>query len=113
MGDVIKNIEKKVLLLFPDHTILASGDTKISFMIFPDNLQVDIRLVPQESYGAALLYFTGSKDFNVKMRRDAITQGYLLNEYGLMKQGEYVAGQTEEEVFETLGMKYVEPKNRK
>jgi DNA polymerase (family 10) len=94
-------------------TLLGSGETKSSFVIFPENLQVDIRFVPEESYGAALLYFTGSKEFNVMMRKKAIEQGYLLNEYGLFKRGEMVAGKTEEEVFEKLGMEYVPPKKRK
>ncbi|MDH5596472.1 MAG: helix-hairpin-helix domain-containing protein [Candidatus Peregrinibacteria bacterium] len=98
---------------FGEISILGSGETKISFVIFPDNLQVDIRFLPQESYGAALLYFTGSKDFNVMMRKRAIERGFLLNEYGLFKAGEYVAGETEEVVFEQLDMKYVEPKKRK
>lgn len=91
----------------------ASGENKISFVIFPDNLQVDIRFLPKESYGAALLYFTGSKDFNVMMRKKAIEMGYLLNEYALFKDGEYYKGESEEGIFEALGMKYVEPEKRK
>lgn len=106
-------LEKAVRKVYPDITILGSGETKISFVIFPNNLQIDIRFLPPESYGAALLYFTGSKDFNVMMRKKAIGMGFLLNEYGLFKDGEYYKGATEEEVFEALGMKYVEPKNRK
>ena len=82
-------------------------------MIFPNNLQVDIRFLPEESYGAALLYFTGSKDFNVKMRKTAIKKGYLLNEYALFEKGEYIAGASEEEIFDKLEMKYVEPEKRK
>ena len=105
----LKAVEKE----FGKVTILGSGETKISFVIFPQNLQVDIRVLPEESYGAAMLYFTGSKDFNVKMRKTAIEMGYLLNEYGLFKAGEYIAGETEKEVFEKLEMKPVLPKNRK
>jgi len=106
---LLKAVQKE----FGEITVLGSGETKISFVIFPNNLQVDIRFLPKESYGAALLYFTGSKDFNVKMRKKAIQLGYLLNEYALFKDGEYYKGATEEEVFETLGMKYVEPRKRK
>lgn len=106
-------LEKVVRKKFPDIMILGSGETKISFVIFPNNLQVDIRFLPKESYGTALLYFTGSKDYNVMMRKKAIELGYLLNEYALFKDGEYYKGATEEEVFETLGMKYVEPGKRK
>jgi len=109
----ISEAEKKIYKTLPDHTVLASGETKIAFVIFPDNLQVDIRFVPEESWGAALLYFTGSKDYNVMMRKVAIEKGCLLNEYGLFKDGEYIAGRTEEEVFEKLGLKYKEPRNRK
>jgi len=98
---------------FPDHTKLAEGETKVAFVIFPDNLQVDIRFVPKESWGAALLYFTGSKDFNVEMRRIAIEKGWLLNEYGLFDGGEYIAGTSEKEVFDKLEIKPVEPKKRK
>jgi DNA polymerase (family 10) len=113
-GDLdIKKALKAIEKVYEKITILGSGETKTSFMIFPQNLQVDIRLLPEESYGAALLYFTGSKDFNVKMRRKAIEMGYLLNEYGLFKEGEYMAGETEEEIFDILRMKFTLPKNRK
>ena len=104
---------KAVRSAFGEITVLGSGETKISFVLFPQNLQVDIRFLPEESYGAALLYFTGSKDFNVMMRKKAIEKGYLLNEYALFKDGEYVAGETEEALFKALGMKTVEPKKRK
>ncbi|MBN2306468.1 hypothetical protein JXD20_00625 [Candidatus Peregrinibacteria bacterium] len=114
IGDLNNEIfEKAVRKVFPDIAILGSGETKISFVIFPNNLQVDIRFLPKESYGAALLYFTGSKDYNVMMRKKAIELGYLLNEYALFKDGEYYKGATEQEVFEALGMKYVEPAKRK
>lgn len=104
--------EKAIKEQFEDLKILASGETKVAFVIFPENLQVDIRFVPEESYGSALLYFTGSKDFNVKMRKVAIEQGCLLNEYGLFKSGEYIAGKTEEEVFKRLNMHYTDPRER-
>ena len=105
--------EKNLLKAFENTTVLANGETKISFMIFPQNLQVDIRFVPPDSYGAALLYFTGSKDFNVMMRKVAISKGYLLNEYGLFKDGEYIAGKTEKEVFDKLGLPATPPEKRR
>lgn len=108
-----KKAEAAVRKAFKELTLLGSGETKLSFMIFPQNLQIDIRFVPEESYGAALLYFTGSKDYNVKMRREAIRQGFLLNEYGLFKAGEYAAGKSEEEVYDALGMKWVQPEKRR
>jgi len=104
---------KKLMAAFPDTTVLGSGETKFSFVIFPQNLQVDVRFVGSDSWGAALLYFTGSKEFNVMMRKMAIEKGYLLNEYGLFENGEYIAGKTEEEVFKKLGMKWTEPTKRK
>lgn len=110
---VAKEAEKKIHKVFSDYITLASGETKIALVIFPDNLQVDIRFVPNESWGAALLYFTGSKDYNVMMRKTAIEQSCLLNEYGLFKDGEYIAGKTEKEVYKKLGLEYKEPKNRK
>lgn len=109
----LKKAEKKVLRPYPKHALLGSGTTKISFVIFPDNLQIDIRFVPNESWGAALLYFTGSKDYNVMMRRVAIEKELLLNEYGLFKDGEYIAGKTEKEVCKKLNLPYLEPKDRK
>jgi len=109
----VENIEKQVLQEFKENTVLASGETKVAFVIFPQNLQVDIRILPEESYGAALLYFTGSKEFNVMMRKMAIEKGYLLNEYGLFKDGEYITGKTEEEVFKKLGLPITAPEKRK
>jgi len=108
-----KNLLKEIEKVFGEVTVLGSGDTKISFVIFPQNLQIDIRSLPEVSYGAALLYFTGSKNFNVKMRKKAIQMGYLLNEYGLFKAGEYIAGANELEVFKKLNMNFVEPEGRK
>ena len=105
--------KKPIFKSFPDHTVLASGETKIAFMIFRQNLQVDIRFVPEESYGAALLYFTGSKDYNIMMRKVAIEKGYLLNEYGLFNEGEYIAGRTEEEVYRKLNLPIIPPAQRK
>jgi len=110
---VAEKAEKEIFKAFENLTSLASGDTKIAFVMFPENLQVDIRFVPEESYGAALLYFTGSKDFNVMMRKKAIEKGYLLNEYGLFENGEHIAGKTEEEVFEQLELPFTSPEKRK
>jgi len=108
-----QKLETALLSVFPTLKLLGSGETKISFMLLPQNLQVDVRLVGSKNYGAALLYFTGSKDFNVNMRREAIKQGCLLNEYSLSKQGKVLASRTEEEIFKALGMSYVEPEKRK
>jgi len=95
--------------------IVAKGTTKSAVKLV-SGLDVDLRVVPPESYGAALNYFTGSKDHNVALRQIAITKGWKLNEYGLwrMTKGNerMVAGKTEEEIYEKLGMDYVEPELR-
>ncbi|MBW3581955.1 MAG: DNA polymerase/3'-5' exonuclease PolX [Euryarchaeota archaeon] len=75
-------------------------------------LQVDIRVVPPEAFGSALLYFTGAKEHNIALRRRAIRQGYSLNEYGLHKDGETVAAETEEGIYGRLGLQWVPPELR-
>ncbi len=112
-GQSVYNLETIWKQFGNNLNILAKGNTKLSFIIFPDNLQIDIRFVPPESYGAALLYFTGSKDHNIMMRKVAIKKGYLLNEYGLFDDGEYIAGKTEKEIFDRLEIKVVKPEQRK
>ncbi len=98
--------------------IIAHGVTKSSIKIKP-GINIDLRVVPAESYGAALNYFTGSKDHNIVIRERAIKKGLKLNEYGLFKvdkKGEKtetsVAGKTEEDIYKMLGMAYVEPELR-
>ena len=93
--------------------VLLKGSTKTSVLL-NDGLQVDLRVVKKESYGSALQYFTGSKEHNVKMRSIAIKKGFKLNEYGLFDKNtdEYVVGNTEEEVYNTLGLSYIEPELR-
>ena len=75
-------------------------------------LQVDVRVVPEQSYGAALLYFTGSKAHNIALRGLANDRGWKLNEYGLFSGKRRIAGTTEEEVYEKLGLAYVPPELR-
>ena len=100
--------------------VLARGDTRSSVRL-TDGLQVDLRLVPAESYGAALLYFTGSKEHNIELRRVANDQGRTLNEYGLAREpgaqakpgpGKVVAGRAEEEIYRALGMDWIPPELR-
>lgn len=92
--------------------VLAAGDTKASVKLH-NNFQVDVRVVPSISWGAALLYFTGSKTHNIELRTIAIKKGLRLNEYGLFKSDEsMVAGKTEEEIYNALGMDYIEPEMR-
>ena len=92
--------------------IYAKGKTK-SMVRLKNGLDVDLRVVPEESFGAALAYFTGSKDHNIKMREIAIKKGYKLNEYGLFdKDGKRIAGRTEEEIYEKLGLEWIPPEMR-
>jgi DNA polymerase (family 10) len=75
-------------------------------------LDADLRVVPPESFGSALCYFTGSKDHNVALRRIAQRKGLKLNEYGLLRGARRIAGRTEEEVYEALGLPYIPPELR-
>jgi DNA polymerase (family 10) len=75
-------------------------------------MDADLRVVPEESWGAALSYFTGGKDHNVALRRLAIEKGYKLNEYGVFEGERRLAGRTEEEVYTALGLQYVPPELR-
>jgi DNA polymerase (family 10) len=92
-------------------SVIAHGETKSSVKL-ASGINVDLRVVPAESYGAALNYFTGSKDHNVALRTLAIQKGWKLNEYGLFKGEHRIAGKTEEELYEKFGMDYIEPELR-
>ena len=91
--------------------VLAHGPTK-STVVLRNGLQVDLRVVPAESFGAALNYFTGSKAHNVALRALAQKAGLKLNEYGLFRGEAAVAGRTEEDIYAALGLGYVEPELR-
>ncbi len=91
--------------------VLQAGDTKAS-VVLKSGLQVDRRVVPPASYGAALMYFTGSKAHNIRMRNRAIDKGFKLNEYGLFKGNRAVAGATEEEVYAALALPWIAPELR-
>lgn len=94
-------------------SVIVRGDTKMSVRL-DDSFQVDLRVVPQASFGAALQYFTGSKEHNVELRGRAKRQDLKINEYGVYdaKTNEYVAGATEAEVYSTLGLSMVPPEVR-
>lgn len=91
--------------------VYAKGRTKTAVKL-KNGLDADLRVVSKESFGAALNYFTGSKDHNVKLRQIAIKKGLKLNEYGLFKGKKSVAGKTEEDLYRALGLKYIEPEMR-
>jgi DNA polymerase (family 10) len=91
--------------------VLAQGAKRASAML-ASGLQADLRIVPEECFGAALLYFTGSKAYNIELRRRAIARGLKLNEYGLFRGDRRVAGGTEESIYEALGLPWVPPEQR-
>ena len=91
--------------------IIAKGQTKSSILT-NDNIQVDMRVVDDESYGASLMYFTGSKEHNIRLRQLAIKKGLKLNEYGIFRDEKRIAGKREEEMYKTLGLTYIEPELR-
>ena len=96
------------------HEVLASGVNKVSVKLGREGLQVDVRALPRESFGAAMQYFTGSKEHNVAIRQRAVRMGLKLSEYGLyrVEDESKVAGVNEEEVYQTLGLAWVPPEMR-
>lgn len=97
MNNVVKVIEKGV----------QSSSVRLD-----SGIQVDLRVVENKSFGSALQYFTGSKDHNIALRKVSIRKGYKLNEYGLFKGDRWTSGETEEEVYETLGLQWIPPEMR-
>jgi DNA polymerase (family 10) len=92
-------------------TVLARGDTKMSVRLH-SGLQVDLRTVPAESFGAALQYFTGSKAHNVVLRGKAKGLGLKINEYGVFRDEAQIAGRTEEDVYASVGLPWIPPELR-
>ncbi len=119
IGDIdilaVSNNVEKVMNVFTGmkrvEKVLAKGMTKSSIRL-KSGVQVDLRVVEKESFGSALQYFTGSKEHNVELRKIAIKKGYKLNEYGLFKGEERIAGENEEEVYKALGMQWIPPELR-
>jgi len=93
--------------------VLAKGPTKSSVLLDSD-LQADVRVVDPASYGAALQYFTGSKDHNVKIRERGVRRGLKINEYGVfrVKDDKWIAGKTEAEVYKAIGLPWIPPEIR-
>jgi DNA polymerase (family 10) len=91
--------------------VLAKGEDKVSVKLKND-MQVDVRMLDRKAYGAALMYFTGSKEHNVVLRDRAKRQGMKLNEYGLYKGDKVVASKTEEEIYKKLGLDWIPPEIR-
>ena len=91
--------------------VIARGETK-STLRLRSGLQVDLRVVPEESYGAALHYFTGSKAHNIAVRLIGVKRGLKINEYGIFRGEERIGGRTEEEVFARVGLPWIAPELR-
>jgi DNA polymerase (family 10) len=97
---------------YPDvERVVASGATR-STIILKNGLQADLRVVASRSYGAALHYFTGSKDHNIAIRNMGVKAGLKVNEYGIFRGEEQIAGRTEADIYRLFGMDYVEPELR-
>jgi len=96
------------------HNVLGKGENKASIQFGLEGLQVDLRALPSESYGAAMQYFTGSKEHNILLRSRALKLGLTLNEYGLFRvdNEKRVAGETEEQVYAALGLPWIPPELR-
>jgi DNA polymerase (family 10) len=94
--------------------VLARGENKASARVGSEGLQVDVRALPPDTFGAAMQYFTGSKDHNVAIRTRAIRMGFKLSEYGLFRveDDSRVAGETEESIYAAIGLKWIPPELR-
>ncbi|MDP1728327.1 MAG: DNA polymerase/3'-5' exonuclease PolX [Bacteroidota bacterium] len=94
--------------------VLLKGDTKASIIVKHDDRQIDLRIVEENEWGAALLYFTGSKEHNIFLRSLAKEKGYKINEYGVfnVKDNKRIAGKTETEIYKLLGFQWIPPEMR-
>jgi DNA polymerase (family X) len=102
----------RALKQYPELRALTAAGTTKATGVLRNGLQVDIRVVAPQSFGAALHYFTGSRDHNIHIRRRAQERGYKLSEYGLFHDGKRVAGASEEQLFKALGLAWVTPELR-
>ncbi len=93
--------------------VLAKGTTRSSILL-KNGLQVDFRVLKEKEFGSAMLYFIGNKEHNVELRKLSLSKGYTLSEYGLfrLKDKKWVAGRTEDEIYQKLGLRYLEPELR-
>jgi DNA polymerase (family X) len=102
----------EAFVTYPDvKRVLARGDTRCS-VVLHSGLQVDLRVVPERSYGAALHYFTGSKPHNIAIRRLGVKRHLKINEYGVFRGTKQVGGRTEAEVFKAVGLPWIAPELR-
>jgi DNA polymerase (family X) len=112
---VVSKNPKKIMDFFvsqPEVVKIWGKGLKKSSIRTRNGFDLDIRVVPEKSYGAALQYFTGSKEHNIILRRIALEKGFKLNEYGVFKKQKYIAGKTEESVYKILGLQWIYPEIR-
>lgn len=109
--DSAKEVADAIAKLPIVRDVIAHGEKKISFDLH-NGLRVDVRLVKADQWGAALLYFTGSKEHNITMRKAAIKKGWKLNEYGLFDGEKIIASKEEKDIYDALGLRWYEPKER-
>lgn len=120
IGDIdilaVSKNPKKVMDIFTKlnevSRVIVKGIKK-SVVILKNGMQADIRVFERKSFGAAMQYFTGNKMHNIELRRIAIKKGLKLNEYGLFKNNKMIAGETEQSIYNKLGLKYIPPEKRK
>jgi DNA polymerase (family 10) len=111
LTDKSEKVTEKIVKMKFVNKILGKGKEKAT-IITKQGLQIDFRFFNEDGFGSGLLYFTGSKQYNISLREIAMKKGLKLNEYGLFKGSEKIAGRTEKEVFEALGLKFVPPEKR-
>lgn len=110
-GDAGENIIKTFVNMDGVTQVLASGDTKGSVRV-AEGVQVDLRVVREEEFGAALQYFTGSKEHNIHLREIAKKKGLKISEYGIFKGDKKIGGRLEEDIYKTLGLDWIPPELR-
>ncbi len=110
-SEVPSKVMEEVAKLPLVEEVLAFGETKTSVRL-RIGIQMDVRVVPAESWGAALAYFTGSKAHNIRVRELALERGLKINEYGVFRGEERIAGKTEEEVYAAVGLPWIPPELR-
>ncbi|MCD6312066.1 MAG: DNA polymerase/3'-5' exonuclease PolX [Elusimicrobia bacterium] len=113
VSDEPRKIIDKFVQIQGVEKVIAEGSAKASVYTSGD-VQIDLRVTGEKSFGAAALYFTGSKEHNIALRKRALGKGFTLNEYGLYEQKteKYVAGKTEEEIYKALGLEFIPPELR-
>ena len=112
---VVSKNPKKIMDFFvsqPGIVKIWGNGLKKSSVKMKAGFDIDIRVVPEKSYGAALQYFSGSKDHNIALRKIALEKGLKLNEYGVFRNNQYIAGKTEESVYKMLGLQWIYPEIR-